>query len=414
VARETSLRRPAKPSLRIGKQYGRKCDAQNFPVGSPVPVEIDGHVMHGSESPPHAVPRISEHERIWNVSQDLLIVADANGRFLSINPAWTATLGWSEGDLLGNTFVWLCHPNDLAATQKGLARLADGQKTAPFDNRFRHKNGSYCWLSWRAVTDKGRVYAVARDVTDLRNAEERLRASHHELAQVSRQMTVGAMTASIAHEVNQPLAAIVTNAHAGLRWLSGASPDLDEVRLVLERIVSDGHRASEVIASIRSMFGKDRRETSPVHLNDLVVEVLALVKMELETHQITLEIEMHDGLPAVMAERVQLQQVFLNLIKNAVDAMSSITDHNRVLAIKSEGCESNNVLMTVEDSGTGIDPEHADHIFDAFFTTKTHGMGMGLSICRSIIELHGGKLWASARSPCGSRFCVKLPSIVPE
>jgi signal transduction histidine kinase len=123
---------------------------------------------------------------------------------------------------------------------------------------------------------------------------------------------------------------------------------------------------------------------------------------------------MRDGLPAVMAERVQLQKVFLNLIKNAVDAMSSITDHNRVLAIKSEGCESNNVLMTVEDSGTGIDPEHADHIFDAFFTTKTHGMGMGLSICRSIIELHGGKLWASARSPCGSRFCVKLPSIVPE
>jgi signal transduction histidine kinase len=123
---------------------------------------------------------------------------------------------------------------------------------------------------------------------------------------------------------------------------------------------------------------------------------------------------MLDGLPPVMAERVQLQQVFLNLIKNAVDAMSSITDHNRVLAIKSEGCESNNVLMTVEDSGTGIDPEHADHIFDAFFTTKTHGMGMGLSICRSIIELHGGKLWASAGSPCGSRFCVKLPSIVSE
>jgi PAS domain S-box-containing protein len=251
--------------------------------------------MHGSESPPHAVPRISEHERIWNVSQDLLIVGDANGRFLSINPAWTATLGWSEGDLLGNTFVWLSHPNDLAKTQMGLARLADGQKTAPFDNRFRHKNGSYCWLSWRAVTDKGRVYAVARDVTDLRNAEERLRASHHELAQVSRQMTVGAMTASIAHEVNQPLAAIVTNAHAGLRWLSGARPDLDEVRLVLERIVSDGHRASEVIASIRSMFGKDRRETGPVHLNDLVVEVLMLVQLELETHQITLQIEMLDG-----------------------------------------------------------------------------------------------------------------------
>jgi PAS domain S-box-containing protein len=140
--------------------------------------------MHGSESPPHGAPRILEHERIWNVSQDLLIVADGNGRFLSINPAWIATLGWSEGDLLGNTFEWLCHPHGRVKTQMELARLADGQKTAPFDNRFRHKNGSYRWLSWRAVTDKGRVYAVARDVTDLRNAEERLRASHHELAQV--------------------------------------------------------------------------------------------------------------------------------------------------------------------------------------------------------------------------------------
>jgi PAS domain S-box-containing protein len=259
--------------------------------------------MHGSESPPHAAPRISEHERIWNVSQDLLIVADANGKFLSINPAWTATLGWSEGDLLGNTFEWLCHPNDRAKTQIELARLADGQKTVPFDNRFRHKNGSYRWLSWRAVTDKGQLYAVARDVTDLKNAEERLRASHHELAQVSRQMTVGAMTASIAHEVNQPLAAIVANANAGLRWLSGAEPNFDEVRSVLKRIVSDDHRAGEVIASIRSMFGKDRCETSPVNLNDVIVEVLMLVQVELERHQISLRNEMLDKLPRVMAER---------------------------------------------------------------------------------------------------------------
>jgi C4-dicarboxylate-specific signal transduction histidine kinase len=138
-----------------------------------------------------------------------------------------------------------------------LARLAEGRKALPFENRFRHKDGSYCWLSWRAVTDRGHLYAVARDVTELKNAEEQLRASRRELAQVGRQMTVGAMTASIAHEVSQPLAAIVANANAGLRWLARAEPDLDEVHSLLGRIVRDGHRAGDVIVSIRSMFQKD-------------------------------------------------------------------------------------------------------------------------------------------------------------
>jgi PAS domain S-box-containing protein len=367
--------------------------------------------MHGSELPPFAIPPISDRERIWNVSQDLLIVADANGNLRSINPAWTATLGWSEGDLLGKTFEWLCHPDDRARTQMELAGLAEGRKTLHFENRFRHKDGSYCWLSWRAVTDNGHLYAVARDVTDLKNAEEQLQASRRELAQVSRQTTVGAMTASIVHEVNQPLAAIVANANAGLRWLARAEPDVDEVRSLLKRIVSDGHRASGVIVSIRSMFGKDRCEMSPVCVNDLIGEVLALVHGELESHQISLQHEIFDGLPRVMAERVQLQQVLLNLIMNAVEAMISITDRERVLAVQSRVCEPDHVLITVEDSGTGIDPSEMDRIFDAFFTTKTQGMGMGLSICRSIIEAHGGLLWASARSPWGSMFCMKLQSI---
>jgi PAS domain S-box-containing protein len=348
------------------------------------------------------------------VSQDLLIVADADGNLRSINPAWTTTLGWSEGDLLGRTFDWLCHPDDRARTQIELAKLAEGRKTLPFENRFRHRDGSYCWLSWRAVSDRGHLYAVARDVTELKNAEEQLRASRRELAQVSRQMTVGAMTASIAHEVNQPLAAIVANANAGLRWLARAEPDLDEVHSALGRIIKDGHRAGDVIVSIRSMFQKDCCQMSPVKVNDLVGEVLALVHGELESHQISGQNEMVDGLPRVMAERVQLQQVLLNLVTNAIEAMSSIADRERVLAIRSRACEPDHVLITVEDSGTGIDPSQMDRIFDPFFTTKAQGMGMGLSICRSIIESHGGQLWASARSPHGSTFCVKLPSGSPE
>jgi PAS domain S-box-containing protein len=350
-----------------------------------------------------------ERDRIWNVSQDLLVVTDASGKLLSINPAWTATLGWSEADLLDKTVEWLLHPDDLAKSRAERARIADGGKTLHFENRFRNKRGTYSWLSWRAVTEKGFIYAVARDVTDLKKAEEQLRTSRRELAQVTRQTTMGAMTASIAHEVNQPLAAIVTNANAGLRWLARAEPDLDEARALLKRIVDDGHRASEVIASIRSMFGKDRGEKSSVSVNELIGEVTAVVHGEIESHQVTLQCQLREDLPSVMAEQIQLQQVLLNLIMNAVDAMSSVTDRERVLIVKTDISEYDHVLITLEDSGTGIEPNHMDRIFDAFFTTKASGMGMGLSICRSIIESHDGRLWASSRSPHGSIFYIKLP-----
>jgi PAS domain S-box-containing protein len=373
-------------------------------------VEAERALRALNESLEHRVAeQAKERDRIWNVSQDLLTVADTSGTLLSVNPAWTATLGWSERDLLGKTADWLCHPDDMARTHLELVRLVGGRKTLLFENRFRHKDSSYRWLSWTAVLDGSRLYAVARDVTDLKNAEEQLRASRHELTQVSRQTTMGAITASIAHEVNQPLAAIVANANAGLRWLTRGKPNLAEVRAILKRIVSDGLRASQVVASIRSMFGKDRGETSPVTVNDLIDEVLTLVNGELASHQISLQKEMRDGLPKVMADRVQMQQVLLNLIMNAIEAMSSIANRERVLMVKSEAFESDHVLITLQDSGTGIDPAHIDRIFDAFFTTKDRGMGMGLSICRSIIESHGGQLWASPRNPHGTSFYVKLP-----
>jgi PAS domain S-box-containing protein len=349
-----------------------------------------------------------ERAQIWNVSQDLLLVADMSGRFLSVNPAWIATLGWSENDLLGKTSAWLLHPDDQSKAQVELTRLAEGRMTRHFESRYRHARGSYCWLSWRAVSDKGHIYAVGRDITDRKTAEEQLRTLRRELATVSRQTTMGAMTASIAHEMNQPLGSIVANANAGLRWLTRTEPDLNEARAALTRIVNDGHRASEVIASIRSMFGKDRGEKTAVGLNELVGNVLALVHGELENRQVSLQNELLRELPQVMAERVQLQQVFLNLIMNAVDAMSAVTDRERVLTVKSEACESDHVLIAVEDTGIGIAQDHVERIFDAFYTTKVDGMGMGLSICRSIIEAHGGLLWASARSPHGSSFYMKL------
>jgi C4-dicarboxylate-specific signal transduction histidine kinase len=310
--------------------------------------------------------------------------------------------------LLGTAAARLLHPDDRERVLHELAQLTKGRKTWHFASRLRHKNGTYCWLSWQATLDQDRIYAVARDITDLKRTEEQLRRARRELARASRQTTMAAMTASIAHELNQPLSAIVSNANAGLRWLARPQANIKEAEAVLNRIVNDGHRASEVIASIRAMFGKDRGERAPVNVNTLIGEVLALLHGELESHGVLLRTDLLDGLPEVMAERVPLQQVLLNLIMNAVDAMNSVSERERRLTIRSERLASGDVRVAVEDSGTGIDPNHTGRIFETFFTTKPHGMGMGLSICRSIVEAHGGSLWAEPHSPHGTVFYVQL------
>jgi len=348
-----------------------------------------------------------ERARIWNVSQDMLVVVDAGGKFLSLNPAWTSTLGWSEADLVGKTSEWLLHPDD---RKKALERSAEGNRALHFENRLRHKDGSFRWLSWTAVTDHGRIYAVARDVTAFKAAEEELRSSRQELARVGRQLAMGAITASIAHEVNQPLAAIVSSGNAGLRWLSNAIPNMDEVTAALERIVSDGHRASQVIETVRAMFKKDTCEKTLLDINEVVQEVFALLRAELQKNDIAVIYRFAEEIPRVSADRVQLQQVILNLVMNAIDATSLIVDRPRILRASSERDDPAGVIITLEDSGTGIDPKNIDRIFQPFFTTKSRGMGMGLSICRSIIEAHGGRLSASPALPYGTAFRVILPT----
>jgi len=193
-----------------------------------------------------------------------------------------------------------------------------------------------------------------------------------------------------------------------LRWLARAEPDFDEIRGALQRIVDDGLRAGDVIGSIRAMFGKDSRAKSAVKLNDVIREVLALAHAELERHQVTLRTDLREA-PEIMADRVQLQQVLLNLVMNAAEAMVSVTDRARLLVVTSGSDEAGDVRITVEDSGSGIERKDIDKIFHAFFTTKTHGMGMGLAICRSIVEAHGGRLWASPGDPHGALFHVHLP-----
>jgi signal transduction histidine kinase len=243
-----------------------------------------------------------------------------------------------------------------------------------------------------------------------RNAERASRSAMGKLADMNRVATAGEMTASIAHEINQPVAAIVTNANAGLRWLTKKAPDLDEARAALTSVVTDGHRTAELIGSIRAMFKKDVQEKAPVELNSLIRDVLGLVRGELQTEGIVVQTGLSTQLPLVYGDSGQLQQVILNLVRNAADAMNSMSGRPRVLRVDSAIHDPDSVVVLIEDSGTGIDPKDIDRIFDSFFTTKSDGMGMGLSICRSIIEAHGGRLWAASRVGHGAVFNIQLPA----
>jgi C4-dicarboxylate-specific signal transduction histidine kinase len=225
---------------------------------------------------------------------------------------------------------------------------------------------------------------------------------------------MGEMAASIAHEVNQPLAAIVSNANAGLRWLAHPTPDLTKVDAVLQRVVRDGHRASEVIGSVRAMFKRDVQEKHPLGVNPFIEEALALVQGQLESERISLHMELAIGAPCVLADRVQLQQVVLNLLANAIDAMRGVGDRPRALRVAVGPGEADNVLIAVADSGPGIAPEDRERIFEPFFTTKTSGMGLGLAICRSIVEAHGGRLSVTPGTPHGAVFQVMLPVYHPQ
>jgi len=243
-----------------------------------------------------------------------------------------------------------------------------------------------------------------------REAAEQARtaAMQAELARVSRVTSMGEMAASIAHEINQPLAAVVTNASAGLRWLNGQPPDLDEVRSALKRIVKDGERGSNVLASIRGMLKKGTQEKTALNINESIRDVITLSQGALKKGGVSVQAELTDSLPSVLADRVQLQQVFLNLMMNAAEAMAAISDRPRVLRVRSERHDTG-IFVSVEDTGTGIDPKDMGRLFETFFTTKPEGMGMGLSICRSIIESHGGRIEVSPAEPCGSVFRVFLP-----
>jgi C4-dicarboxylate-specific signal transduction histidine kinase len=240
-------------------------------------------------------------------------------------------------------------------------------------------------------------------------AEEALRQAQADLTRANRVSSMGELTASLAHEVKQPIAAAITDANTCLRWLSRDQPDLEEARAAASRIVQDGKRAGEIVNRVRLLFQKDTLQRELVDLSEIIREMMLILHSEATKFAVLVRTELAADLPQVMGDRVQLQQVLMNLMMNSIDAMKDV-DGTRELTIQSQRGEDGQVLISVLDTGGGVPPEQADKIFNAFFTTKTHGTGMGLRISRSIVESHGGSLWAADNSPRGARFCFTLPT----
>jgi C4-dicarboxylate-specific signal transduction histidine kinase len=308
------------------------------------------------------------------------------------------------------------HPEDQEWTLQYRQDATAEKRDHEFEYRMIAADGSVVWLrDLVTVVVEGdrvtRVRGLMVDLTNRKQAEEALRQAQSDLAHVNRVTTMGELTASLAHEVNQPIAAAVTNANTCLRWLAANPPNVEEARAAATRIAKDGTRAAGIISRIRLLFKKGAPQRELVDVNEVIREMIVLLRSEATRYSIYVRTELAADLPQVLGDPVQLQQVLMNLMINGIDAMEDV-DGTRELIIKSQRAENEQLLVSVSDTGAGLPPQQADQIFNAFFTTKQHGTGMGLRISRSIIESHGGRLWAADNSPRGASFCFTLPTKV--
>jgi len=305
------------------------------------------------------------------------------------------------------------HPEDLSVFQEHIERSRRDGSDVQLEFRLQMPDGAVKYVHLVAHTrgDHGELEYIGavQDVTERRSSEEALSKARSELSHVARVTSLGVLTASIAHEVNQPLSGIVTNASTCLRMLAADPPNVDGARETARRTIRDGNRASEVITRLRALYGKKEPTIESVDLNEATREVIALSLSELQRNRVILRPELADDLPPVTGDRVQLQQVILNLIRNGSDAMSSVDDRPRQLLIRTEQDEGDRVSLTVQDAGTGFDPQAVDRLFEGFYTTKNDGMGIGLSVSRSIIESHHGRLWATLNKGPGAAFSFSIP-----
>ncbi|AKU95025.1 Signal transduction histidine kinase CheA [Labilithrix luteola] len=342
---------------------------------------------------------------VWRFAPESITFSDESFRIFELGPDTEPSV---------EVVRRLVHPEDLEAFEEVIARSRRDAQDFTFKHRLLTPDGrvKHLDVAAHAVLDKGgrmELVGAIKDVTDQVQSAEALRRTHAALTHATRIATVGELTASIAHEVNQPLTAIVINAKAGLRWLDGATPNIEEGRAALARIAAEGTRASDVIARLRALFKRTGTEKGPFDINDAIEEVIALTRSEVHKHHVALRTDLDRQLPMAFGDRVQIQQVVINLIVNAIDAMASLTERPRKLVIASNAAGGGTLRVMVQDSGVGIDPRLKDRLFESFATSKADGMGMGLSISRSIVEDHAGKIWAASNDDGGTTFVFTIP-----
>jgi signal transduction histidine kinase len=341
----------------------------------------------------------------WRVAPEEIIWSEQLYRIFEFEPGVPMTL-----ELMATRI----HPEDVGLLHDMVDRAQRGVSDFEYEHRLLMPDNSIKHLHLIAHgtrDEQGRLEYIGagQDVTQRRLSEEALNEARSELARVARSMSLGVLTASIAHEVNQPLSGIITNASTCVRMLDADPPNVDGARETARRTIRDGHRAADVIKRLRALFGKKGATTEPVDLNEAAREVIALSLSELQRGRVILQTELTDDLPPVTGDRVQLQQVVLNLLLNASDAMSGVDDRPRKLIIRTERDEGDCVRLSVQDTGVGFDPQDLGRLFEAFYTTKSNGMGIGLSVSRSIIESHHGCLWASPNDGPGATFSFSIP-----
>ncbi len=340
----------------------------------------------------------------WRVSTDEITWSEQLYRIFQIDRDARVTF-----ELIGTRI----HPEDLSVFQEQIERSRQDRSDVQLEFRLQMPDGAvkYVHVAAHIRGDRSQLEYIGavQDVTERRSWEEALSKARSELAHVARITSLGVLTASIAHEVNQPLSGIVTNASTCLRMLAADPPNLDGARETARRTIRDGNRASEVVTRLRALFRKKETTNESVDLNDATREVVVLSSSELQRNRVILQQELADDLAAVAGDRVQLQQVILNLLRNASDAMSAVDDRPRQLLIRTEADEDNHVRLTVKDVGVGFSPHSADRLFESFYTTKNDGMGIGLSVSRSIIESHHGRLWATPNDGPGVTFSFSVP-----
>ena len=347
-----------------------------------------------------------------------IAVMDRQHHFAAANDAFQKMVGYTSEELQSLGPRDITHEEDRETAQKMIEDVQSGKRQDfHTEKRYRRKDGKVIWVrisTARALDSNSPlpgIPAIIEDITEHKRAEVDLHNAREALSRATRLTMMGELAASIAHEINQPLGAIIMNGNACRRFLAVSPPDLDEVKDGLDAIVDDGSRASEVLSRIRAMLKNAAPERGQVDVNQTITEVLALTRQELHQHRVSVQTDLRPNLPAIMADRIQLQQVVLNLVMNGIDAMRTVADRSRILTVRSQLDDRNYIVVNVADSGVGLDAGNHERIFDTFFTTKAAGMGMGLSISKSIIEAHHGRMWAAPGSPIGAMFAFALPSV---